>query len=320
MNILTFVTIINIIFLVRNPDEFFSSHEKEPYIIDARKVTLDETEKGRISHLIDSVRVIHGKTVITGDEGYAYEKTKMAEIVGNVKIDDEGTIITSRSVKYFRENGMAVLVGTVKVEDGKQHLKADSIVYFRGKKTATAWGDVVLVDEEQNTKAKGNYGEYDFVNQTGFMTQEPVLRLPEKDKEIVITGDTLKIKRKENCMSFSGNVKVKEDSITASAGYLEYHSDSEKIYLKAEPKIEQVGKSSLSGFSIEVDLKNREIVKTVAVKNAKAKYVFSDSANNVVFGDTIKVFFDEGKTDRIVVLGNAKGQYTRTKSTGKKGE
>lgn len=320
MNILIFVAIINIMFLVKSPDEFFSSHKKEPYIIDAKKVTLDETKEGRVSHFIDSVRVIHGKTIITGNEGYAYEKTKMAEIVGNVKIDDEGTIITSKSAKYFRESGMAVLVGTVKVEDGKQHLKADSIVYFRGKKTATAWGNVVLNDEEQNTEAEGNYGEYDFVNQAGFMTQKPVLRLPEKNREIVVTGDTLKIKRKENFMSFSGNVKVKEDSITASAGYLEYHSDSERIYLKAEPKIEQIGKSSLSGFSIEVDLKNREIIKTVAVKNAKAKYVFSDSANNIVFGDTIKVFFDKGKTDRIVVRGNAKGQYTRTKSTEGKGE
>lgn len=320
MNILIFSLVINSLFLVRDPDEIFTAKDREPYIIEAEKVTLDETDEGRVSHLMGNVKITHGKTIITGDEGFAYENEQMAEIIGNVKIDDEGTIITSKIAKYFKEERMVVLVDTVELQDGEQVLKADSLVYFKGKKVSHAYGGVILIDEEQNTEVTGDYGEYDFINKEGFITSNPVLTLSEKDRKIIITGDTLRIKRKENFMSCTGNVKIREDSIMARAGYLEYYSDSERIYLKEKPIIEQVGKSTLSGLLIEVFLKNREIVKTIATIDAKGNYSFSDGATNDVMGDTITIFFKDGKTDRIAVIGNARGLYKKKEEEEKKGE
>lgn len=313
MVLLIFLQILSSVFLVREPDELFTRKDREQYVITADKVTLDETGEGRVSHLIGNIKITHGRTIITGDEGYAYENEQMAEIISNVKIDDEGTIITSKIAKYFKEERMAVLVDTVELRDGKQVLKADSLVYFKETKLSEAWGSVILIDREQNTEITGDYGEYDFVNEEGFITDNPELTLFEKDKKITITGDTLRIKRKENFMSCKGNVKVREDSIIASAGYLEYYSDSERIYLQEEPTIEQEGKSTLTGSSIEVFLKKREIVKTVATDNAKGNYTFSDGATNDIMGDTISIFFKDGKTDRIIVVGNAKGSYRKVK-------
>ena len=320
MTMLIFLQILSSIFLLKDPDELFTRTDREPYIIEADKVIIDETGDGRISHLIGNLKITHGKTIITGDEGFAYEKEQMAEILKNVKIDDEGTIITSGIAKYYKEERKAILKNSVELIEGKQILKADSLVYFKEKKISKAFGNVSLIDLEQKTDVTGNYGEYSFVNEEGFMTDNPKLMLIEKDNKITITGDTLRMKRKENFMSCNGNVKVSEDSITARAGYLEYYSDAEKIYLHTEPVIEQKGKSTLTGFSIEIFLKKREIVKTIATVDAKGIYQFSDSGTNDVMGDTIIIFFTDGKVERIVVHGNASGFYKKVLAEGKEGE
>jgi len=322
MYILIILQLINSIILVRNPDELFTHSDREPYMITARKVTLDEQEnnEGKVTHLMGNVKITHGVTVITGDEGYAYEKDQSAEIIGNVTIDDEGTIITSNKAKYYKDLRMAIAVDSVNVRDNNQLLKADSIVYFKEKKFSQAWGNVVLIDEKQNTEVTGDHGEFDFLTEVGFITQNPVLKLKEKEKEIAITGDTLKIKRKENFMSCTGNVKIVEDSITAKAGYLEYFQDSDMIYLKEEPLIEQQGKSTLSGHLIEVFLKKREIVKTTATINAKGEYNVSRGGSNTVSGDSITIYFDKGKTERLVVKGNAVGMYKKVITKEKKSE
>jgi lipopolysaccharide export system protein LptA len=299
--------------MVKDPDEIFTKHDREPYIIEAETVTLDETDEGRISHLYGNVTITHGKTIITGSEGFVYEHKKMAEVVDNVKIDDEGTIITAGIARYFRDERMAILVRDVELLEGEQILKTDSLAYYKETKISKASGNVLLIDKKQHTEVTGEYGEYDFVNDEGFMTREPVLTLIEKEKKVIIEGDTLRIKRKENFMSCNGNVSVREDSIVARAGFLEYYSDSERIHLREKPVVEQKGKSTLTGLSIDVFLKKREIVKTVATTGAQGLYFFSDGGSNDVRGDSITVHFVEGKTDRIVVVGNAHGVYKQLK-------
>jgi lipopolysaccharide export system protein LptA len=305
--------LLSSLIMVKDPDELFTKHDREPYIIEAETVTLDETDEGRVSHLFGNVTITHGKTVITGSEGYVYEEKKIAEIIDDVKIDDEGTIITAGIGRYFRDERMAVLVGNVELTEGKQILKADSLAYYKESKLSKASGNVLLIDQEQHTEVSGEYGEYDFVNEEGFMTKEPLLTLTEEEKKVIIEGDTLRIKRKEHFMSCNGNVRVREDSIVARAGFLEYYSDSERIHLREEPIVEQEGRSTLTGFTIEVFLKKREIVKTVATIGAQGIYSFSDGASNDVRGDSITIHFVDGKTDRIVVVGNAHGVYKQIK-------
>jgi lipopolysaccharide export system protein LptA len=313
MYILIILQLMNSIFLVREPDELFSEDDREPYVVTADRVVLDETDQGRVSHLIGDVEVVHGKTVITGDEGYVYEKQKMAEITGGIRIDDEGTVINSGTGRYFRETKMAVLIDSVVLQDGQQVLMTDSLVYYKTKKLAFATGNVVLIDKEQNSEVKGSYGEYDFIKESGFITDAPSLTLWEEEKEITITGDTLKIERKKNFMSCVGNVEVCEDSIISHSGYLEYYSDSEKIYLEENPVVEQKNKSTLSGNSIQVFLDKREIVKTVALGFAKGNYHFTDGGSNDVMGDSITIFFNDGRTYKILVTGNANGVYRKVK-------
>jgi lipopolysaccharide export system protein LptA len=309
MHFIIFLYIASSLFFVKDPDELFTRTDAEPYIVEADNVKLDETETGRVSHLLGNVKITHGKTEITAEEGFVYEDEKMAKVVGEVKIDDEGTIITSEVAKYYREERKAVLVKSVELVEGEQVLTTDSLVYYKEKKQSIAKGNVVLIDRKQKTEVTGDYGKYDFVSEEGFMTGNPELILEEKDKRVTITGDTLRIKRKENFMSCNGNVTVYEDSITATAGYLEYFSDSERIHLTYEPVVLQEGKSSLSGVSIEVFLKKREIVKTIATVDARGDYFFSDGGSNEVVGDTITIFFTDGKAERIVVTGNANGVY-----------
>ncbi len=313
MSILAVLYILSSLTLVKDPDELFTKHDREPYIIEAERVTLDETDEGRVSHLMGNVIITHGKTIITGSEGYVYEQKEMAEIIEDVKIDDEGTIITAGVARYFRNERMAILIRNVELVEGKQILKTDSLTYYKETKLSKASGNVLLIDQEKHTEVTGEYGEYDFVNDEGFMTKGPMLTLIEKEKKVTIEGDTLRIKRKENFMSCNGNVSVREDSIVARAGFLEYYSDSERIHLREEPIVEQEGKSTLTGLSIEVFLKKREIVKTVATTGAQGIYVFSDGATNDVRGDSITIHFVDGKTDRIVVVGNARGVYKQIK-------
>ncbi len=322
MNIIILLQIINSIIFVRDPDELFTRSDTEPYVITATKVALDEQadDKGSVSHLIGNLKIVHGKTIITGEEGYAYEKDETAEIIGNVKILDEGTIITSNKAKYFKQEKKAVANDSVRVLDNKQLLKADSLVYFKETKSSKACGNVVLIDEEQNTEVSGEYGEYDFLTQQGFLTENPMLKLKEKEKYITISGDTLKIRRKDNFMSCTGNVKVVEDSITAKAGYLEYFQNSDMIYLKEKPSIEQQNKSTLCGELIEVFLKKRKIVKTTATKNAKGEYNLPEGGSNTVSGDSITIYFTQGEVERLVVKGNASGVYRKVLSKEKKSE
>lgn len=313
MHMFTVLVLLSSLLLVKDPDALFTREDREPYIIEAETVTLDETDEGRVSHLYGNVSITHGKTIITGAEGYVYELKKMAEVIDSVKIDDEGTMITAGRARYFRDEGMAILVQDVELVEGEQILRTDSLTYYKKTKRSRASGNVRLIDQKQNTEVTGEYGEYDFVNDEGFMTGQPMLTLMEKEKRVTIEGDTLRIKRKENFMSCNGNVNVREDSIVARADFLEYYSDSERIHLEGEPIVEQEGKSTLTGLVIDVFLRKREIVRTVATTGAQGIYFFSDGARNDVRGDSITIHFIEGKTDRIVVVGNATGVYKQVK-------
>ena len=65
MHFLIFLHIACSLFCVKDPDELFSGTDTEPYVVEADKVKLDETEKGRISHLLGNVKI----TSRTGQHG-----------------------------------------------------------------------------------------------------------------------------------------------------------------------------------------------------------------------------------------------------------
>lgn len=118
--------------------------------------------------------------------------THIAELVSDSEIiNSDGTIYTS-SGTYNTNSGQADLFkrSTVHTRRGNT-LTGDTLFYDRQKQYGKAFGNMVLTDSARQSSLSGNYGFYDEVRDSAFVTGRALAKEYSKGDTLYLHGDTI---------------------------------------------------------------------------------------------------------------------------------
>ena len=118
--------------------------------------------------------------------------TRIAELVSPSEIiNKDGTIFTS-SGRYNTVTNIADLYERSTVVTNKGNtLTGDTLVYNRNTQRGWAYGNMVLVDTTRKTTLSGNYGFYDEVRDSAFVTGRALVKEYSRSDTLYLHGDSI---------------------------------------------------------------------------------------------------------------------------------
>jgi lipopolysaccharide export system protein LptA len=220
---------------------------------------------------------------------------------GHVWITRDSLSVTCDNAVYYPDSGLVIFRNNVEFKDPKRTLLADEVIYnefteevfasnhvrvYQGDSLSTSsrtarykerlksgflYDDVKIRQESRHLQLTGDLGFIDQEQNFGWVTADPVLT--ERDSLLrVITeihGDTISYDHALKVARATGHVTVNRDSLVSSGKRLVYHKDLGYAEMLGDPR---------------------------AVRN-----------QDVVTGDTLRLFFKSEQLDHVEILGHALG-------------
>lgn len=305
-------------------------------LIHADKIQTSGKEPDIVTYLIGNVHFKYGETDLKSERAIWYNRDNLAIFVGSVTMTKGASVLACQNLTYYSGTGSAEATGGVTIRDTVENLiltcnKAnffndsskfvaterpilkinpgddsskitiigDSIIYLMNTKIGFARRNVSIT--RKNIKSTCQIAEFRENGGKIIQTGEPKVT---QDKNI-LTGDKITLHTEKRAiigMLIEGN---------ASATYRTYQDTIRDLYTEA----------ILTGKELEVFFLADKPEHAVMRRNAISYYTPSvaDSTvkgKNVASGDSITLFFDDSKIDRVLIIGGARGQYIEDKTAG----
>lgn len=119
-------------------------------------------------------------------------RTHIARLVSRSEIRNRDGLIITYSGVYNTNTGIADLYKRSTVVTNKGNtLTGDTLVYNRAKQRGWAYGNMVLVDSARKSTLYGNYGFYDEVRDSAFVTGKALAKEYSKGDTLYVHGDSI---------------------------------------------------------------------------------------------------------------------------------
>ncbi len=272
----------------------------------AERVEIANQNGERIVYLLGNVQIEQESTQIRCFEAQLNETKNYVFLKDSVSIKDQNGEIKANSALYFFDKKFSVLKGAVKLISENQIISADSLEYEEEKRMVKMFKNIILEDTKNKIISYGNEGWYDLNAEIGSLTKNPKVEIHREDKSpITIKAREFLLKNKENlCLGYD-SVIVLIDSITLYCDTVSYDFKKETGFISKPLVIEKSNK--LKGIKGEFGLKNKTI-NCFKVSSGIASYWTNEGAHNIIEGESINIFFQEGRAIRVKVEGNPKGR------------
>jgi hypothetical protein len=218
-----------------------------------------------------------GNTINTYNADYN-TVTKLARLMSESTITNkDGTIYTSNG-DYNTNTQIANLYdhSSIRTKDDKT-LEGDTLFYDRANGYGEAYGNMVLTDNEKLSKLKGDYGYYNEVIDSAFVTGNALAMEYSKGDTLYMHGDTIKGYRVIN------EITLKKDTITTTA------LDTTHI-LAAYPHV-RIYRSDIQGVCDSLTFRQQDSLMLMH------KHPFIWSGQRQIFGNVIEVHFNDSTAD-----------------------
>ncbi|MEX2089735.1 MAG: OstA-like protein, partial [Bacteroidota bacterium] len=281
------------------------------------------------SEMKHGVRLLKGSMVLTASFGEYFTEEKRARFMDDVRVVDASSLTTANTLLFFEGEEKSIALGNVRVINTENHLTVygDSLVNFDRLNYAVVSGNPRMVqvdtasdgridtlvvvsevmesfrDSLQQFIARGNVAmaRTDFSARCG----EAIYRM-EQDRMIL---------RERPVVWHEGN-QVSGDSIVVTLLEKRLHS----VYVKGRAMAVSMADSTtarrfdqLTGREIVMQFAGNKLERIEAERNAVSMYYLFEehvpNGANRSSGDRIVIEFDEGKTDRIRIVGGVEGRY-----------
>ncbi len=232
---------------------------------------------------------------------------EIAAFPDRLRLEDEDGILVADRGLYFAESDSAAFVGNVQVSDESQYIEADSLYSRREIDYYELHGNVFLFDIENRTRIVGDYSESD---STGYRLVEGNTRLQrineaETDTTFLIANrlemfdsDTLRI------VDSFGNVSIWSETYASLSDSARFDDLTEEFFLYGNARLWQ-DELQLSSPQIDIQLVDDEVDELLAYTRPFAATPDSASGRlNQIEGDSLRIYFEEGKVKRIHVKPN----------------
>jgi len=326
-------------------------------------------EQTKIGIYYKGGKVVNGKTVLTSTEGYYYGETKDVYFKQNVFLKDSGFTVKTDTLLYNTKTGITTIVAPSTIVSGKQTIKTKDGYYDTKSKKAffnqrpiiddstyTFTADKIAVDDKTGLSEYDGNAVYRTKDSTGYdliagnikanrktnallATQKPLLLIKQPQDTTYISADTLftsklseliktrtvsavrdsvkgKIPVAKNLKDSSAdryfeayfNVRIFNDSLQAVCDSM-FYSGEDSVFRLFKNPIAWAQKNQITGDTIYLFIQNKKPERLYVFENAMSIQKLTDKYFNQIKGNTINGFFLDGKINHLRAKGNAETVY-----------
>lgn len=272
----------------------------------ADRVEIVKENGANIVYLLGNVEIQQGDTKIFCNEAQLNEIRGTVLLKDSILIKDENGEIRAENAIYYLEEKVSILRGNVKLISEDQIITADSLNYDSERRYVTMHHNVRIEDLRNNLIAYGGEGWYDLNEEIGKLVVRPKLEIFRNDKiPITITARAFLIKTKEELCYGHDSVVGMIDSINLFCDTIIYNIKTRNGSMVNPVVIEK--NNELKGLSGEFGLKDNTI-EYFKIFSGVANYWTEEGSHNIIMGNSIKIFFQEGRAFKVRVEGKPKGE------------
>jgi lipopolysaccharide export system protein LptA len=310
--------------------------------ITANKMTILNTELGKVTVFEDGVSITDGATHIGAGKVEFYDQQNMAVIHGgNVNITTPTSSVTAESAQYLIGSKRTYLYRNVVIRQGGFQLNSPSVVLDNSSNEIVATDEVHVVDAERGLEISGGSGTFNLTSQDGTVSGSPRLKV-NRSGGMTVSGDELQIRQSSKEAQAIGHVVVLTGDAVLNCDTMWYFMDQDSARASGSPVLKQqenlvtgdlmrfkFAKDSLKQIDVtgeehppKLTQKSDEIVgRAIAIVFEKGKLaeigIDGDSTrkpqirqkNNAASGDQIAFHFLDGEIQYVKLIGRTSGTY-----------
>ena len=222
-------------------------------------------------------------------------------------INSDGTIYTSNGV-YNTNVGTADLFArsTVRAKNGNT-LTGDTLFYDKNKQYGEAFGNIVLVDSANQSQLLGNYGFYDEVRDSAFVTGKALAKEYSKGDTLYLHGDSIiaymDLSDSTKVTNIYHRVRVYRSDIQAICDSLSLTERDSIMYLFRHP-IVWSDKRQIFGNIINVHLNDSTVDWARLPQTGVMAEHIAEDCYNQISGNDMTAWFADTTINRLYVEGN----------------
>ncbi|MEO0292952.1 MAG: LptA/OstA family protein [candidate division WOR-3 bacterium] len=249
--------------------------------------------------------IFKGGVEIYSDEIYirakeAFQTDTSLALIDSVFLKSKNFSMSSNVLNYKIPFKTIFGKGNIKIwrEDT---LKGDSLVFFKEEEKGILFGSLIYTSDTIEVKGE----RADFCKDSIIIKGKPEFKTP----SITITADKTTYTLKDSTYKFISEVIFNHRDFYGRSGKLLYNINKNISTLINEPLIVK-NKDSIMGEIITVDHKTnilRALYGKVATQTKEGK--------NIVWGDTINIYYNKETIDSVLVKGNPRGRFIKNDTT-----
>lgn len=247
--------------------------------------------------------------VIINTEALTYNTaTHMAELNSPSEIiNADGTIYTSSGI-YNTNKGTANLFARSTVRTNKGNiLIGDTLFYNRQKQYGEAFGNMVLIDTENHSEVLGDYGFYDEVRDSAFVTGHALAKEYSKGDTLYLHGDTiiayLDLADSTRVTNAFHRVKFYRSDVQGLCDSLSLTERDSIMYMYRAP-IVWSDKRQISGNIINVHMADSTVDWARLPQTGFIAELIAEDCYNQISGNDMTAWFADSVITRLYVEGN----------------
>lgn len=222
-------------------------------------------------------------------------------------INSDGIIYTSNGV-YNTNIGTADLYARSTVRTNKGNtLTGDTLFYDRTKQYGEAFGNMVLVDSARQSQLLGNYGFYDEVRDSAFVTGKALAKEYSKGDTLYLHGDSitayLDLADSTKVTNVFHRVRVYRSDIQAICDSLSLTERDSIMYMFRHP-IVWSEKRQIFGNIINVHLNDSTVDWARLPQTGVMAEHIAEDCYNQISGNDMTAWFADTTINRLYVEGN----------------
>ena len=247
--------------------------------------------------------------VLINTEALTYNTaTHIAELTSPSEIiNADGTIYTSYGI-YNTNTGTADLFSRSTVRTNKGNtLTGDTLFYDRTKQYGEAFGNMVLTDSARQSELYGNYGFYDEVRDSAFVTGHALAKEYSKGDTLYLHGDSitayLDLSDSTKVTNVFHNVRVFRSDVQAICDSLSMTERDSIMYMYRHP-IVWSDKRQIFGNIINVHLADSTVDWARLPQTGIVAEHIAEDCYNQISGNDMTAWFADSVITRLYVEGN----------------
>lgn len=234
--------------------------------------------------------------------------THVAELTSPSEIiNSDGVIYTSLGV-YNTNVGTADLFSRSTVRTNKGNtLTGDTLFYDRNKQYGEAFGNMVLVDSARQSQLLGNYGFYDEVRDSAFVTGRALAKEYSKGDTLYLHGDTitayLDLADSTRVTNVFHNARIYRSDVQAIADSISLTERDSIMYMYRNPVVWS-DKRQIFGNIINVHLADSTVDWARLPQTGFVAEYIAEDCYNQISGDDMTAWFTDSTMTRLYVEGS----------------